>query len=204
MNHYLEITLIDGEKSLYELWSALYSQVHISLAEMQKKNIYGIGMSFPNYRFLQKNGKTFASLGDKLRIFASSKEILSIFEMDLKHRLDKYVKNWDDVLHFKSIKAVPENHRHAIFKRYHASPSKEAIARRFAHRHSVDYQTSLQRLENYQPELIAYPFIELKSETTGQNFRLYIVQEFSEQAHTGEFNSYGLNSANTVITVPHW
>lgn len=198
MKYYVEITLIDGDKSLYELWSMLYGQVHFVLASMHNKDIKTIGVSFPNYRFLQKNGKTFASLGDKLRIFADSQELMGIFAADLQNRLNDHVKNWDDCLHFKSIKAVPENHTHAIFSRYSPDVSKENLARRYVKRHNeVTYDEALARLADYVPQpIINYPFITLKSQSTGEDFNLRIAKKTVETAVSGEFGAYGLGGGS--------
>lgn len=198
MKYYVEIALIDGEKSLYELWSALYSQIHISFAEMQKKGFYHIGVSFANYRFVQKDDKTFASLGDKLRVFAESQELVGIFVADLQNRLNDYVKNWDDFLHFKSIKAVPEKHTHAIFKRYRPK-NLEKVAHEFAEFKGIDFDTALQHCQAHKAKSQNYPFIELKSESTGQNFKLHIVKEVVDKAVTGEFSAYGLG-----VSVPEF
>lgn len=195
MKHYVEITLIDGEKSLYKLWTLLYSQVHISFAEMQNKNIHRIGVSFPNYRFIKKEDKVIAGLGDKLRIFADSLELLNIFVADLQYRLNTYVKNWDDFLHFKSIKTVPENHRYAIFKRYYAK-NMEKVAQEFAEFKGIDFQAALTHCQTHKTQPQNYPFIELKSETEKQFFRLHIVKQSVEQATIGEFSSYGLGGAS--------
>lgn len=195
MNYYLEITLIDGEKSLYELWAALYLQVHFSLVAMQKMNTHNIGVSFPNYRFIQKDGRTFASLGDKLRIFADDEELLGVFMADLQNRLNDYVKNWEDFLHFKSIKAVPENHGHAIFKRYHAK-NMEKVAQEFAEFKGIDFDTALTHCQTHKAQPKHHPFIRLKSETTGQDFCLMIEKQTVEQAVIGKFSSYGLGGAS--------
>lgn len=79
MKFYQEITLIpDEEIAPYFLWSKVYTQLHIALADV--KNTHGIdeiGVSFPQYRFEKQGNKTWATLGVKLRVFAQSEEALN-------------------------------------------------------------------------------------------------------------------------------
>ena len=56
MKFYQEITLIDqAEISPYFIWSKLYTQLHIALAEIKDdSDKVGIGASFPQYIFEEK------------------------------------------------------------------------------------------------------------------------------------------------------
>ena len=60
---YQEITILtDPEISPYFIWSKLYTQLHIALADLHnKQGIDSIGVSFPNYKFEKKGEKTFAN-----------------------------------------------------------------------------------------------------------------------------------------------
>ena len=53
MKYYIEVTLMKTDDfSPYELWSRIYTQLHIAFAEI--KDTYdkvNIGVSFPQYRF---------------------------------------------------------------------------------------------------------------------------------------------------------
>jgi len=56
MDYYQEITLIDqAEISPYVIWSKLYQQLHIALAEIKDgNNKVNIGVSFPQYIYEEK------------------------------------------------------------------------------------------------------------------------------------------------------
>lgn len=56
LTHYQEITIIpDPEIASYFIWSKLFTQFHIALAEMKNKHsIESIGISFPDYYFDEK------------------------------------------------------------------------------------------------------------------------------------------------------
>ncbi|SSY70862.1 type I-F CRISPR-associated endoribonuclease Cas6/Csy4 [Alysiella crassa] len=187
MKFYQELTLLpDEENDLYFLWSKIYTQIHIALADRQNK--YGnqtIGVSFPQYRC----GKDFGTLGAKLRVFAPSEDELN------QLNLAQWLGRLGDYVHLKSAQAVPENHRHAIFKRAHVR-NMEKVAQEFAEFKGIDFQAALTHCQTHKTQPQNYPFIELKSETTGQNFKLHIVKETSDKAKIGEFSSYGLGGAS--------
>ena len=52
MKYYIEVTLIENpELVAYQLWSKLYTQLHIALAEIKNaEHKINIGVSFPQYR----------------------------------------------------------------------------------------------------------------------------------------------------------
>lgn len=202
MNNYIEITLINGEKPLYELWSDLYTQIHISIVHIKKDNI-DIGVSFPKYYYFKKSGKIFAGLGDKVRIFANDKEILDIFLKDLQIRLDEFVQNWDDVLHIKSPKTVPEHSRFVCVRRHRPSDLMEQ-ATRFAKFKSIDLNSAILHCQTHKRGDLGYPYIKLLSQSTQKPYRLHIVQTVVDNPKEGAFGSYGINNAQGEATVPHW
>ena len=56
MEYYQELTILpDPEISPYFIWTKLYTQLHIALADLYNtQGISSIGVSFPNYKFEQK------------------------------------------------------------------------------------------------------------------------------------------------------
>lgn len=221
MKYFIEIILIDAANfSLYKLWSKLYTQVHLALVEQQNPDkAVNIGVSFPGYKYSEKDGKSFGTLGDKLRIFAPTESELQ------QLNLQKCLERLTDYLHIKSIQPVPENVvRHLLVRRYRADMNMERLTRRFMQRESkrtgteisfaeaktmqnqrfVDKQkVSLKEAEKHyqQPQMKEFPFIKLKSLSGKKDFSLQIEQIQAEQAKTGTFSTYGLSSHTTV---PHW
>ncbi|WLF83387.1 type I-F CRISPR-associated endoribonuclease Cas6/Csy4 [Moraxella sp. ZY210820] len=187
MKFYQEIMLLpDEENDLYFLWSKIYTQIHIALVDNGNPKI---GVGFPQYRFDNKG----ASLGLKLRVFAHTEQEL----LDLN--LAKWLARLSDYLHLKSVQAVPTNHRHAIFSRYNPDLSKENLARRYAKKHAISYDEALARLADYVPQpIINYPFITLKSQTTGMDFNVRIAKKTVVNAILGEFGAYGLSQSASV------
>lgn len=191
MKFYQELTLLpDVESSPYFLWSKVYTQIHIAFAHAKNEyQLTGFGVSFPQYRFEKQGNKTWATLGVKLRVFAQSEEELN------KLDLAKWLERLSDYVHLKSVQAIPENHRHAIFKRARVR-NMEKVAQAFAEFKGIDFQAALTHCQTHKAQPQNYPFIELKSETEKQFFRLHIVKQSVEQAISGTFSSYGLGGAS--------
>ena len=221
MRFYQELTLIKTpEITPYFIWSKLYSQLHLAFVEQQNPDkTVNFGVSFPEYKYQQKDNKEFASLGTKLRIFAPSEQALQ------QLNLNKWLERLTDYVHIKSIQLVPDyvNH-HLLVKRYRADTNIERLTRRFMQRESKRVSTeisfelaklmqqqrfmeknkvSLQEAEkHYQhPQVKNFPFIQIKSHSESQRFSLQIEQVAVEQPVQGTFSTYGLSSRTTV---PHW
>ena len=199
MNYYQEVTLIDGDKKLYELWSDVYNQIHIALAEAKNEhNIDTIGVSFPNYRYEEKGDKVFASLGDKLRVFAPSQKDLETLN------LDKWLERLTDYVHVKRISEVSDKAKeHIVVRRYrHKNVLKQAEA--FAEHKGITLEAALIHCAKHKQDNKPYPYINLRSISNNQPYALSIIQEMADNETQGSFNSYGINNAADKVTVPHW
>ena len=194
--YYQEISFIKNQQSLYECWSLFYGQLHLSLVNFEKMGIKSIGASFPNYHFCQNDQKTIANLGNQIRLFANQ-ETLKIFVNDLKHRLDKQYPEWQDDLHFKSIKAVPSDCRFVRFSRHYVNELKK-VAQDFAKHKNISIEEALAHCQTYKRQNVTYPFVRLKSLSSNKTFYLHIVKIPCESCVQGEFDSYGLSKTATV------
>ena len=199
MNYYQEVTLIDSDKRLYELWSDVYNQIHIALAEAKNEhNIDTIGVSFPNYRYEEKGDKVFASLGGKLRVFAPSQKDLETLN------LDKWLERLTDYVHVKRISEVSDKAKeHIVVRRYrHKNVLKQAEA--FAEHKGITLEAALIHCAKHKQDNKPYPYINLRSISNNQPYALSIIQEMADNETQGSFNSYGINNAADKVTVPHW
>ncbi len=221
MKYYQEITLIDSsEIPIFQLWSKFYKQLHLALVE-QAKATYGdgavhgdIGVSFPEFKYFEKNGKTISFLGSKLRIFACTKEELD--KNPIVDKLEEY--NLTDYVHIKSIKPVPEEVTYVTVSRVRQVKNKDRFAKRYAKRNGISLKEAKsaiieryaekhdipreQAVKDYEtPTLESYPYITIQSLNGGQSFALEIKQTHRNQAKAGSFSTYGLSSTTTV---PDW
>lgn len=200
MKYYQEITLLDSdEKLLYEIWSDVYIQLHIALADLKNKHaIDTIGVSLPNYRYEEKKGQTFAMLGNKLRIFAPSQK-----DLETLH-LDNWLERLTDYVHVKRINEVGDKAKgHVVVRRYrHKNVLKQAEA--FAEHKGITLEAALIHCSKHKQDNKPYPYINLRSISNNQPYALSIIQEMEDNEIQGSFNSYGINNVADSVTVPHW
>ncbi|WP_440824998.1 type I-F CRISPR-associated endoribonuclease Cas6/Csy4 [Psychrobacter cryohalolentis] len=198
MNYYQEITLIEGDKILYEIWSDVFNQIHIALADIKNKyDTESIGISFSNYRYEEKNGQTFATLGDKLRLFAPSQKDLETLN------LDKWLTRLTDYVHIKGIKEVGNNTTgYVSVHRYRFKPVDIQV-KSLANKMGVSSEEAIAIVAKRKPEL-KLPFIRMYSESNKTHYPLQILQQASQEQVIGKFNVYGMNGMSNAVTVPQW
>ena len=189
MTYYQEISLLPKARiGLYDFWQKMYQQIHLALAE--NKNAEGtskIGVSFPEY-----NAGEFL-LGTKLRLFAKDEQLLTHMQCE------KWLNRFSDYVHVSSIKPVPEKVAgHACFTNFKLKGNKEKLARRRAKRKGETLQQAMAHFADYEEPRSKLPFINMISQTNGQNFRLFIEKQAKEQPQTGYFSCYGLSNTTTV------
>lgn len=198
LTHYQEVTLIpDPEISPYFIWQKLYTQLHIALADIKNNHgIDSIGVSFPDYHYDDKKEQS-SKLGQKLRVFAPSQADLE--KLNLNHWLSRLT----DYVHIKSIAEVGNKATgYVVVKRYRFKPV-EVQASSLAEKLGIDYDEAMATVAKRRSEL-KVPYINLKSETNGVSYRLSILQQQVDSPTEGAFNTYGLNTMTTDVTVPHW
>jgi CRISPR-associated endonuclease Csy4 len=191
VKYYLEITLLpNSDINLFSLWSKIFQQIHLGLVEIQDdQGRVPIGISFPDYVI----GEKYSLLGDKLRLFAQDEATLSQFNAT------KWLSRLSEHVHCSSIRTVPEKiSGYAIYQREQSKTSKERLARRYAKRHSIDYETALGHYKRMEYQTIAAPFIRLKSLSSDKAFCLWIKKTVIERPSGSIFSSYGLSAESTV------
>ena len=203
MKFYQEFTLINGNKPLYVIWSELYRQLHIALADLKNQHgIERIGVSFPEYRYEEKDNQhgkstTFATLGGKLRVFAPEQTDLLLLD------LPTWLERLNDYVHMSSIKEVGNVTSHLIVKRYRYK-SLEKKAQDYAVLKNINFDAALAHVKQYRQMPKHYPFIHLKSQTNQSEYKLSVWQEVADEENLGSFNTYGMNNMSNMVTVPHW
>lgn len=188
MNYYQDITLIpDGEVSLSFLWTKVFTQLHLALAEEQRREgMVKTALAFPAY---QDKG-----LGNKIRILAPSAEQLE------RLHLEQGLERLSDYVHLTKIREI-KKHRiigYSIYSRYQPDESVERKARRYARRHEgVSYKDALNLL-NQREKTYNLPYIQLKSVSTAQTFSLFIKKTSCQSEQSGTLSTYGLSDNASV------
>lgn len=188
MKYYQDITLIpDGEVTLSFLWTKIFTQLHLTLAEEQRREgIVKTALAFPTY---QDKG-----LGNKIRILAPSAEQLE--RLHLKQMLGRL----SDYVHMTNVREIME-HRitgYSIYSRYQPDESVERKARRYVQRHEgISYEEAIHLL-NQQRKESDLPYIQIKSLSSSQRFSLFIKKKSCKEEQQGLFSAYGLSDRATV------
>ena len=191
VRYYQEITILpSAELPAYAVWSKIFGQVHIKLAEAQNHEARGrIGVAFPKY----ENNAAKVGLGDTLRIFAESVDELD--GLGLAGALQRY----RDYVRIKVPRIIPRKTTcgYAVYSRYRFESSRSQKARRYAQRHDISYDEAEKLfpkdVRGKQP-----PYIQLKSSTNGSSFRLYIAKALKDEECRNGFSAYGLDNLSTV------
>jgi CRISPR-associated endonuclease Csy4 len=201
MKFYQEITLIDqAEISPYFIWSKLYTQLHIALAEIKdESDKVSIGVSFPQYIYQEKadDKKAKINLGTKLRLFANDESVLK--ELDIRKWLDRL----EDYVHITSIREVPKEVKgYAIYKRKQIKTNAQRLARHRAKRGDITFDEALARYSNVVTTS-NLPYVEMLSLSTSdeqdkKRFKLFIEKQSAEKSETQIFSTYGLSLVSSV------
>lgn len=201
MKFYQEITLIDqAEISPYFIWSKLYTQLHIALAELKDdSDKVNIGVSFPQYIFEEKaeDRKAKINLGRKLRLFTESETDLK--KLDIRHWLERL----EDYVHITSIREVPSDIKgYAIYKRKQVKTNAQRLARHRVKSGDIGFDEALARYSNVVTTT-NLPYIEMKSLSTSdqqseKRFKLFIEKRSATKSETQVFSTYGLSSESSV------
>lgn len=193
MNYYIDVTLMNSSDfSPYELWSRLYTQLHLALVEVKDQNDQvNIGVAFPEYRFTHKQRIGF--LGTKLRLFAQTEDALKALN------LGRWLDRLTDYVHITSIREVPQDKitGYAFFSRKQVKSNPERLARRRAARGDIDFEEALQQYQNFA-SLTDLPYIQMKSLTSDKSFKLFIQKHHADKSAKQVYSTYGLSSESSV------
>ena len=199
LNYYCELTIIpDPEIAPYFIWSKVFHQIHIALADIKNKHdIESIGVSFPDYHYDDRNEQS-SKLGLKLRVFAPSQKDLETLN------LDNWLLQLTDYVHIKGIKDVPTDKitGYVSVHRYRFKPI-EVQVESLAKKMEISNDEAMAIVVKRKAEL-KLPFIRMFSESNKTYYPLQILQHPSEREITGSFNVYGMNGMRNAVTVPHW
>jgi CRISPR-associated endonuclease Csy4 len=189
MQFYVEIRILpDPEFAQNTLMNALYSKLHRAL--VQNKSLQ-IGVGFPGYQLAEGGRKDRCTLGNILRLHGSQ------FDLEAFQATD-WLRGMRDHVEVSSIYPVTKVSGYIVYKRKQAASNVERLRRRYIKRHSVSTEAAEQHLPDSIEERLNLPFVSLKSQSTGESFRLFIEQIKTEAGQAGEFNRYGLSKTATV------
>ncbi|GHU28907.1 type I-F CRISPR-associated endoribonuclease Cas6/Csy4 [Betaproteobacteria bacterium] len=184
MDHYLDIRIRpDPEFSVPQLMSALFAKLHLTLVDLQSTDI---GISFP-----EVNDKK-PSLGQRLRLHAHAGRL----RMVVSH---PHLESLRDHLEIAGPTPVPAQTQYRTVSRVQSDSNPERLRRRLIRRQNLSEAEARARIPDSAAKTLALPYLQLRSQSTGQHFRLFIQHgELQTSPVDGVFNSYGLSQQATI------
>lgn len=182
MTHYQDIHIQpDEETTAPILMGLLFARLHNALVGLRSDRI---GVSFPEF------GRT---LGACLRLHGSEAYLAQLDELAWPRVLAGYI-------HKGPILPVPEHIQgYRTVSRKQCKSSPERLRRRLAIRHQISLEEAARRIPDDAAQRMNLPFVQLRSSSTGQHFRLFVEHgALQEHATPGAFSLYGLSSTATV------
>lgn len=184
MSHYLDIHLLPNpDLPAHVLLSALYAKLHRALLDLQTGEI---GITFPAYQ------SSPPSLGDRLRLVGPAGALDQLIS-------SSRLGGMRDHLRWEPVAMVPATAEHRRIRRIQAKSNPARLRRRQMRRHGLTEAEALARVPDTAVELLRLPFLQVRSASTGQTFRLFLELGAPQiEASDGQFNAYGLSSSCTV------
>lgn len=184
MDAFLDIRLLsDPEFPATTLMNALFSKLHRGLVSFGEG---AIGVSFPDVREGER------TLGARMRIHGANDTLQ-------KFMATEWLSGMRDHVVLGSPTAVPQEARHQIVRRVQAKSNPERERRRLIARKGVSEGEAKAAIPDSQVKLLDLPFVVLRSQSTGQQFRLFIEHlPAQDSCQPGAFSAYGLSAVATV------
>jgi len=184
MDSYIELQLLpDPEFPANMLMNALFAKLHRGLVSGGEGRV---GISFPD---VEQKG---VGLGARLRLHGTA--------ADLEHLMSaNWLQGMRDHLSCSPVSPVPANAAHRIVRRVQAKSSPERERRRLIARKGISAEAAMQAIPDSAAELLRLPYLLLASQSTQQQFRLFVEHlPVQKEAVKGTFSAYGLSSTGTV------
>lgn len=184
VDYFVDLELLpDPEFAAHLLLAALYSKLHRALVACDRSDI---AVSFPDH---QTNPP---SLGARMRLLGSQQALQALTATEWLRGMHDHVKT-------SSLARVPTDAAHRALRRVQAKSSPERLRRRLMKRHGLDEGQARERIPDSAAETLHLPFVQLRSSSTGQTFRLFLSLSAEHPAPvSGEFNTYGLSQTATI------
>ena len=184
MDRYIDIRLLpDPEFSAPILMNALFAKLHRGLVDHGQGEV---GVSFPD---IQEHSR---DLGVRLRLHGSESALVRLMSIG-------WLQGMRDHIELRDIAQVPADAMHRPVRRVQAKSNPERLRRRLMYRKGISHDEAAQTIPNSASERLALPYVTLTSNSTRQQFRLFI--KHGPLVYTpvhGCFTHYGLSSTTTI------
>lgn len=183
MDHFIDARLLpDPEFTAPLLMSALYNKLHRALASLQVENV---GVSFPEYQLLPR------TLGGILRVHGTQAALSDLMAAG-------WLNGMSDHIDPASIQAAPQPGEYLLVQRKQYKTNVDRLRRRRMRRKGDSWDQASTAIPDTAVQTPRLPFVNLRSQSTGQTFAVFIEQTTRSQPTPGTFSNYGLSRSATV------
>ena len=185
MDNYLDITLLpDPEFSQNHLMDALFAKLHRALVAT---GCGDIGISFPQVR---EQG---TGLGTVLRLHGRAARLGELMAAN-------WLAGMRDQTSLSAVQAVPPTcTSFRVVSRLQAKSSPARERRRLMRRKGLTEEQAIARIPDNCAEVLNLPYVQMRSQSTGERFLLFIRHGQVQVTPTeGTFSAYGLSPAGTI------
>ncbi|MCD0461983.1 type I-F CRISPR-associated endoribonuclease Cas6/Csy4 [Roseiconus lacunae] len=203
-SHYCEFTCRgDVEISTGFLMGRLLHALHITMVNATPKHgRCSLGITFPQYRPFEaedyrriqpqadsdSSGWPLPPIGSQIRLFARSETELQAIEWS------RSMVGLGDYIDRSAPRSTPRTvDRFAAFARRQPKGSPERLMRRAMKRHGIDEAEARRRYANYSIDRCRLPWVDMKSEGSRHQFRLFIERIERPASTDWGFSTYGLS-----------
>ncbi len=182
---YIEFTILpNAEISGNQIMGILFDKLHLALVNYGQKDV---GVSFPDANIeTQKTGL-------RLRLHGKQTSLTALMTSGWANRFHDYALLSD-------ILPVPEKVAfRTVFRVQEKNSNPERQRRRAIKRHGISEEEAKKQIPDQLQKCLRLPFIEMKSHSTAQQFRLFFnYGELGETCREGEFSTYGFSRTTTI------
>ena len=192
-SHYVEFACVpETDISTGFLMGRLMHAVHLTLVNATPPGERcPIGVTFPGYQMRPPGGRRFNAshppIGDRLRLFAHDAAVLESLPWG------RSLVGMDDYLDRTAARPIERVDRYAIYSRRQPSGSVGRKIRRAMRRHGLTEAEASARYADYQAGDCDLPYVDMRSESNGHRFRLFIDRRDGEPGPVWGFSTYGLS-----------
>lgn len=171
------------ELSPMHLMEAVFAKLHKALTTLR---CCAIGVSFP------ESDERRPWLGHSLRLHGTVAALNTLMELP-------WLAGMGDYLAVSPIQPIPETSQHRRISRVQAKGNPERLRRRQMRRHGISQEEAQKRIPDHAVEMLNLPYVSVRSQSTGQKFRLFIGHgPLQSEAVSGAFSFYGLSDKATI------
>lgn len=181
-DHYLDLHLLpDPEFAPDQLLRALFAKLHRALVQLGDGSV---GLSLP--------GHSAHGTGSHLRLHGSLSALQQLQQQEWLTGMRDHVRQTEPA-------AVPVGCQHRVVRRIQVDSNPERLRRRLMKRHGLSEEAARQQIPDSAMQLTRLLWVEMRSQSSGQRFRLFIEHgPLQDTPAPGEFSSYGLSPTTTI------